>query len=157
MNGFTDADWACSSVDPKITSGYYFSVGSGMISWCSRKQKSVALSSTEEEYMAANTTTCEAIWLRKLLVSLCKKIMEATRVYCDNQSCIKLSENRVFHDWSKHIDIRCHFIIDCVQRGAVQLQYVPTGDRVVDILTKAPGRAKFFQFRQQMGMVENPF
>ena len=81
--------------------------------------------------------------------------MEATRVYCDNQSCIKLSKNPVFHDQSKHIDIRCHFIRDCVKCGAVQLQYVPTGNQVA--LIKALGRAKFIQFREQMGMVENLF
>jgi len=83
--------------------------------------------------------------------------MEATKVYCDNQSCIKLPENPVFHDRSKHIDICCHFIRDCAQRGAVQLQYVPIGEQVVDILTKVLGRAKFTQFKEQMGMVENLF
>eukprot|EP00253_Pinus_taeda_P035336 PITA_35336 len=123
----------------------------------SKKQKSVALSSAKEEYMVASTTTCEVVWLRKLLVSLFRKMMEATRVYCNNQSCIKLYENLVFHDRLKHIDIRCHFIRDCVQRGAVQLQYVPTGDQVADIRTEALGRAKFIQFREQMGIVENPF
>lgn len=157
MNGFTNEDWAGSSVDRKSTSGHCFSVGSGMISWCSKKQKSVALSSAKEEYMAMSTTTCEVIWLRKLLVSLFRKRMESTRVYCNNQSCIKLYENLVFHDRLKHIDIRCHFIRDRVQRGAVQLQYVPTGDQVADILTEALGRAKFIQFREQMGIVENPF
>eukprot|EP00253_Pinus_taeda_P028944 PITA_28944 len=86
-----------------------------------RKQKSVALSSTKVEYMAANTATCEAIWLRKSLVSFFRKKMGATSVYCDNQSAIKLSENPVFHDRLKQIDIRCHFIRDCVQHGAVQL------------------------------------
>eukprot|EP00253_Pinus_taeda_P009141 PITA_09141 len=86
-----------------------------------RKQNSVALSSAEAEYMAVNIATCEAIWLIKLLVSLFRKRMEATRIYCDNQSCIKLSENPVFHDRLKHIDIRCHFIRDWFQRGAVQL------------------------------------
>ena len=107
--------------------------------------------------MAASTTTCEAIWLRKLLVSLFKKKMEATNILCDNQSCIKFSENSVFHDWSKHIDIRCHFIRDCVQCGTVQLQYVPTGDQVANVLTKALGRAKLVQFIEKMDMVENPF
>ena len=106
---FTNADWAGSSMDSKSTFEYCFSVGSRMISWCSRKQKSVALSSAESECMAANPTMCEAIWLRKLLVSLFRKMMEATKVYCDNQSCIKLSKNPVFHDRLKHIDIRCHF------------------------------------------------
>lgn len=100
-------DWAGNSMDRKSTSGYCFSVGSGMVSWCSRKKKSVALSSTEAEYMAASTTTCEAIWLLKLLVNLFMQKMKATSVYCDNQSCIKLYENPVFHDRSKHIDIRC--------------------------------------------------
>eukprot|EP00253_Pinus_taeda_P009452 PITA_09452 len=153
----TFLDWAANLVDRKSTSAYCFNVGSGMISWCSRKQKSVAPSSTEVEYMVASTATCKAIWLRKLLVSLFRKRMEATKVYCNNQSCINLSENPIFHDRSKHIDIRCHFIKGCVQRGVVQLQYVPTGEQVADILTKALGRAKFTQFREQMGMVENPF
>ena len=78
--------------------------------WCNRKQKFVALSSSEKEYMAASTTSCEAISLRKLLVNLFKKNMEATRIMCNNQSCIKLSENPLFHDRSNHIDIRSHFV-----------------------------------------------
>ena len=157
LSGFIDADWVGSSVDWKSTSGYCFNNGSGMTSWCSRKQKSVALSSSEEEYMAASTVSCEAIWHRKLLVNLFKRKMEATRIMCDNQSCIKLSENPVFHDWSKHIDIWCHFVRDCVQRGAVQLSYTPTGEQVADILTKALGRTKFDYFRKKMGMIKNPF
>jgi len=98
-----------------------------MTSSCSRKQKSVALSSAEVEYMVVSTASCEAIWLRKLLVNLFRRNMEVIKIMCDNQSCIKLSENLVFHNRSKHIDIRCHFIRDCVQRGAVQLSYTPTG------------------------------
>ena len=128
LGGFTDADWVGSTVDRKSTSGYCFSLGSRMTSWCSRKQKSVALSSVEGEYMVASTTLCEAIWLRKLLLNLLKKWIEPTGIMCDNQSCIKLSENSMFHDRSKHIDIRCHFIRDYVQRGAVQLRYTPTGE-----------------------------
>ena len=83
--------------------------------------------------------------------------MEPTGIMCDNQSCIKLSENLVFHDQSKHIDIRCHFIRDYVQWGAVQLRYTPTGEQVADILTKALSKIKFTYFREKMGMVENPF
>eukprot|EP00253_Pinus_taeda_P032942 PITA_32942 len=91
------------------TFGYYFNIGSGMTSWCSRKQKSVALSSSEAKYMAASTVLCEAIWLKKQLVNLFRRKMEATRIMCNNQSCIKLSKNPVFHDQSKHIDIRSLF------------------------------------------------
>eukprot|EP00253_Pinus_taeda_P032137 PITA_32137 len=128
LSGFTNADWAGSSVDRKSTTWYCFDIGSGMTSSCSKKQKSVALSFAEAEYMAASKATCEAIWLRKLLVNLFRRRMESTRIFCDNQSCIELFENPVFHDHSKHIDIRCNFIRDRVQRGAVQLEYTPTGN-----------------------------
>lgn len=90
----------------------------------------MALSSTEAEYMAASTTSCEAIWLRKLLVNIFKRRMEATKILCDNPSFIKLYENLVFHDHSKHIDIRRPFVRDGVQQGAVQLRYTPTGEQV---------------------------
>jgi hypothetical protein len=155
--GYTDADWAGSPTDKRSTSGCCFNLGSGVVSWFSRKQKSVALSSTEAEYIAASMATCEAIWLRKLLVALFGQRVETTVIHCDNQSCIKLSENPVFHDRSKHIDIRYHFIRDCVQRGVVQLQYIPTEEQVADILTKALGKAKFIFFRDQLGVVQNSF
>eukprot|EP00253_Pinus_taeda_P021416 PITA_21416 len=127
LSGFTDADWAGISVDRKSTSGYCFNIGSGMTSWCSRKQKFVALSSSEAKYMAASTASCEAIWLRKLFVNLFSRNMEATR------------------------------IMDSVQRGVVQLSYTPTGEQVADILTKALGRTKFDYFREKMGIVKTLF
>ena len=157
MSGFTDAGWAGSSVDRKSTSGYCFNIGSGMTSWCSGKQKSIALSSAEAKYMVASTTSCEAIWLRKLLVNLFRRKMEATKIMCDNQSCIKLSENPIFLDQSEHIDIWCHFVRHCVQRGSLQLSYTPTGEQVAAILTKALGRIKFDYFKEKMGMIKNPF
>jgi hypothetical protein len=78
--------------------------------------------------MAANLASCEAIWLRKLLTGLFGQELEPTVIHCDNQSCIKLLENPMFHDRSKHIEIRYHFIKDRVQKGAVQLQYIPTNE-----------------------------
>ena len=109
--GFTDVDWAGFVEDQKSTSGCYFSIGSRVVSWFSKKQKSIALSQAEAEYMA----TCEGMWLRKLLAGLFKWEQEPTIVHCDNQSGIRLSKNPVFHDRSKHIDIRYHFLRDCVQ------------------------------------------
>jgi hypothetical protein len=79
--------------------------------------------------MVASLETCEALWLRKLLLGLFRQELEATVIHCDNQSCIKLSENLVFHDRSKHIDIRYHFIRDCVQRGAMRLDYIQTDEK----------------------------
>ncbi len=105
LQGFTDADWAGSPSDRKSTSGGIFNLGSIAVSWYSKKQRSVALSSVEVEYMAASQAACEAIWMRKILVGLFGQRMDPTVINCDNQSCIKLSENPVFHDRSKHIDI----------------------------------------------------
>ena len=114
LAGFTDVDWAGCVEDRKSTSGCCFSIGSEVVPWFSRKQKSVALSSAEAEYMAASMAACEGMWLRKLLAGLFECELEATVVHYDNQSGIMLSENLVFHDRSKHIDIRYHFLRDCV-------------------------------------------
>ena len=99
-----------------------FQFGLGNIIVVQSKAKVVALSFVEVEYMAASQASCEALWLHKLLVDLFDQEMRPTVIYCDNQSCIQLSENPVFHDWSKHIEIRYRFIRDYVQRGAVTLQ-----------------------------------
>ena len=108
--GYTDSDWAGSVADQKNTSRCCFSLGSTAMSWFSRKQKSIALSTAEAEYMAASQASCEALWLRKLLVDLFDQELRPTLIYCDNQSCIQLSKNTIFHDWSKYIEIRYHFI-----------------------------------------------
>ena len=110
--GYSDSDWAGCASDRKSTSGCCFGLGLAVVSWFNRKQKSVALRSTEAEYMAANQASCEVIWLRKLLVGLFGRELRPTTIYCDNQSCIKLFENPVFHDRSKHIEIRYNFIRD---------------------------------------------
>ena len=128
LYGFTNVDWAGSPTDRKITSGGIFSIRSTTVSWYSRKQRSVALSSAEAEYMAESLAACEAIWMRKILVELFGSHLDPTVIYFDNQSCIKLSVNPVFHDRSKHIDIRYHLIRDYVQRKIMLLSYIPTED-----------------------------
>ena len=105
LNGYTDADWARSTSDRKSTSGRCYSLGSAMISWFSRKQSNVALSTAEAEYIVACYASCEAIWLRKLMSGLFNLELDTTVILCDNQSCIKMTENPVFHDRSKHIEI----------------------------------------------------
>ena len=114
LAGFTDADWAGCVEDWKSTLGCCFSIGSGVVSWFSKKQKSVALSSTEAECMEASMAACEGMWLRKLLSGLFECELEATVVHCENQSGIRLYENLVFHDRRKHINIRYHFLRDYV-------------------------------------------
>ena len=112
----TDVDWDGSISDRKSTSGGCYSLGSAMISWFSRKQSSVALSTAEAEYIVASYASCEAIWLRKLLSGLFNLELETTVILCDNQSCIKMTENPMFHDRSKHIEIRYFYIRDRYKR-----------------------------------------
>ena len=157
LEGFTDSDWAGSAVDRKSTSGCCFSLGSAMVSWFSKKQSSVALSTAEAEYIAACAASKEAVWLRKLLADLSGHQVDVTVIFCDNQSCVKLSENSVFHDRSKHIDMKYHYIRDIVQKGVVKLQYISTDEQVADIFTKPLARVKFAYFRERLGVVENPF
>ena len=96
-------------------------MGSAMISWSNKKQSSVALSTAEVEYIAASDASKEAIWLRKLLAGLFGDVLETTVIHCDNQSCVKLSENPIFHDRSKHIEMWYHYLRDMVQKGAIRL------------------------------------
>jgi aspartate carbamoyltransferase regulatory subunit len=86
----------------------------------------VALSTSESEYIATSVEIHEAMWLRKLLAGIFDLELEATLIHCENQSCVKLTEKPIFHDSSKHIEIKCHYIRDMVQRGAVELQYTST-------------------------------
>ena len=106
--------------------------------------------------MEANMAACEGMWLRKLLAGLLKCELEAIVVHYDNQSGIRISENPVFHDWSKHIDIRYHFLIDCVQRGTIQLEYIQTDERVAKIFTKALYRHSFVKFKDKLGLQPLP-
>jgi hypothetical protein len=123
-------------VDRKSTSGCCFTLGSTMVSWCSRKQSSVALSTAEVEYIALSVVFCEAVWLHKILTDLFDYEMDPTTIDCDNQSCVKLSKNPVFYDRSNHIEIKYHYIRDMVQRKTVHVQYLPTHEHIIDIFTK---------------------
>ena len=107
--------------------------------------------------MAEILAACEVIWMRKILVRLFGSHLEPTVIYCDNQSCIKLSVNPIFHDRSKHIDIRYHHIRDCVQRKIMLLSYIPAEDQDADILTKALIRRKFEYHRGRIGVADNPY
>jgi hypothetical protein len=99
-----------------------------MTSWQSREKFSIALSMAEAKYIVACSANCESVWLWILLTDLFDLEMEVITILCDNQSCIKMIENHVFHDKSKHIDMRYHYIRDMVQRGAIKLQYVSTDE-----------------------------
>jgi hypothetical protein len=95
------------------------------------------------------------MWLRKLLSDLFSAELEPTVIHCDNQSCIKLSVNPVFHVRSKHIEMRYHYVRDMVQKNILSIQYVPTAEQTTDILTKSLSLTKFVYFRDKLGVAEN--
>ena len=110
LHGFVDADWGSDVNDRKSTSGYAFMLAGGAISWSSKKQTSVALSSTEAEYIAGTHGAKEAIWLRQFLEQIHFPPSSPTILHIDNQSAIVIAKNPEFHDRTKHIDIRHHFL-----------------------------------------------
>ena len=95
----------------------------------------------------------EAVWLRKLLFGLFGKPLPPTTIYCDTQSCIKLSLNPVFHNRSKHIEIPYHYVRDMVEKDVIKLEYISTEDQIADILTKPLAKPKVELFCKELGMI----
>eukprot|EP00253_Pinus_taeda_P021348 PITA_21348 len=153
LSGYTDSDWAGSVDDRKSTAGYVFSLGFGAVTWTSKKQQAVALSSTEAEYRGAVKASCEAVWLRRMLANMHVSQTGPTSLFCDNQGVLKLAKNPVFHERTKHVETHCHYICQLVEDGSVQLRYVPTTEQPADIFTKPLGPDKFVKFRGSIGVV----
>ena len=128
----------------------------GPISWVSKKQAVIALSTSEAEYVALNLATQEVVWLRKLLTDLRVTLPGPTVLMEDNQGAIAITKNPVGHARTKHIDIRYHYIREAVQNGIVDLLYCPSEEMKADILTKPLPRQCFKMLSEVMGMVELP-
>ncbi|XP_074352035.1 secreted RxLR effector protein 161-like [Apium graveolens] len=129
LMGYSDSDLAGHVEDRKSTGGMAFYLNESFITWVSQKQRCVALSSCETEFMAATAPACQAIWLRNLLSQITGQTMGPVTLFIDNKSAIDLAKNPVFHDRSKHINIRCHFIRECVKKGEIIVKHVSTIDR----------------------------
>ena len=152
LEGYCDSDYAGDLDDRKSTSGYVFLLKGGAISWNSSKQETVALSTTEAEYVAAAHAVKEAIWLRTLLEELGFKQNQPTKIYEDNSGCIAISKNPEKHKRTKHIDIKYHFLREQVNKNQVKLEYVNTTEQAADALTKPLPKEKFEFCRTMMGL-----
>jgi hypothetical protein len=152
LRGFSYANWAGSLDNRHSTSVYCFLLGKNIVSWASRKQRSVALSSIESEYMSLSKASIEAIWLRCLLNNIGCPQLQPTNIYVDNQSAIQLSKNPRFHDRRKHIDIQVHFICEQIQAQEVKLTYCHTSAMAADIFTKSLPKAKHHNCISLMGL-----
>ena len=150
--GWTDSNWAQDPDSRCSVGGFIFDIAGGSISWSSKKQPTVALSTVEAEYMAASNATKEAIWLRVLLTDMGYPQSTATLIHADNQGCIALARNPVSHSRAKHIDIRHHFIRERINRSEIELRYCSTVEMLANIFTKQLPRDAFERFRTVLGV-----
>jgi hypothetical protein len=125
-----------------------FCLGTNIISWCSRKHNSIALSSAEAEYISANKVVCQSMWLRRILSDLHQKIIDPTVILYNNMLAIVMTKNPVFHTKSKHMQLRHHFIKDMVSKKEIQLKFINTNDQPANVLTKIVPVEKFQQFKE---------
>lgn len=150
--GYSDSDLAGNVEDRKSTGGMVFYLNKSLITWASQKQRCVALSSCEAEFMAATAAACQAVWLRKLLSQIIECDIGPVTLFIDNKYAINLAKNPVFHGRSKHIDIRYHFIRECVENGEIIVKHVCTEEQRADSLTKALTAVKFEAMRNLLGV-----
>ncbi len=145
-------NWASDVNDRKLMSSYTFKLAGAAVSWSSKKQTSVTLSSTEVEYISEAHAAKEAVWLRQLLSELSLNTSSPTILHVDNQSAIVIAKNPEFHDHTKHINVCYHFLWQVIEDGMVELCYIPTGDQVADALTKGLPPTSFNKFQDAMGV-----
>lgn len=150
--GYSDSSHNIDPDDGRSTTGHIFYFGSSPITSCSQKQDTVALSSCEAEFMAANAAACQAIWLQDFLSEVTGKAREKVTIRIDNSSAIALSKNPVFFGRSKHIHARYHFIRESVEEDKICVEHVSGNKQKADILTKPLAKIKFKEMRDLMGM-----
>lgn len=142
IEAYTDADWAGNPVDRRSTSGYFTFVGGNLVTWKSKKQKVVALSSAEAKFRGIARELTEILWLRKMLAEIGFPVSGTCRLNCDSKDALSISENPVQHDRTKHVEIDQHFIKEKLDAGIVVFPFVRSEDQLANILTKAvTGRA----------------
>ena len=152
--GYSDSDFAGDVEDRKSTSGVVYFLCGSLVTWASQKQKIVALSSCEAEYVAAAAAACQGVWLSRLINDLMGTKEVEVKLFMDNMSAIALSKNPVHHNRSKHIDTKYHFIRECIEEGMVEVDHVGTSGQLADIFTKSLGRVRFLELRGALGIKE---
>jgi transposase InsO family protein len=150
--GYCDADWAGDLDSRRSTTGYVFKLGRFPVSWKSKRQPTVALSTSEAEYMSLASAAQTAIWLRRLLGDLGFTQEKATEIFEDNQGCIAMAKNPVNHDRTKHIDIKYHFVRELLESGVISLTYLQTEDMLADVMTKGLARVQHERLCQEVGL-----
>lgn len=147
-----DADWAGDKDTCRSTTGYVFIIAGGALSWRSKLQPTVALSSTEAEYRAITEAGQELIWLRSMLSKLGFEDPNPTVLQSDNMGAIHLTNKSIFHARTKHIEIHYHWIREVVKAGKLTVEHCPSHLMIADLLTKSLGAVQFSQLRKLLGL-----
>lgn len=155
LTRYVDADWASDAYNRKSFTSFVFKYADAAISLECHKQNTIAMSSTEAEYMALSDSTKEAIFLKELFSEL-MRTEGPIRIYNDNQGAQQIACNPVLHRKTKHIDVRYHFIRQKVEDNVIELKHLPTTDMIADICTKALPKPKHIYCMKQMGMSSVP-
>lgn len=150
---YSDADFAGDIATRKSTTGYLSMLAGAPVTWSSHRQGCVSRSTTEAEYIAASTAAQEIMWLRTMLTELQVTSNEPTTLLVDNQSAIRLMKNSEHHKLTKHIDVKYHYIRECVENQNIIVKYVPSEKQLADFSTKALPREKFYLNRESVSII----
>jgi hypothetical protein len=151
--GYLDLDYAGCKVDRKSTSGCCQFLGRSLVSWSSKKQNSVALSTSEVEYISVDNCCAQLLWMKKTLLDYGISIKNVP-LMCDNESAVKLATNPVQHSRTKHTDIRHHFLRDHVGKGGISIYSIGMDDQLADIFTKPFDETIFCKLRSEMNVID---
>lgn len=156
LAAYCDADWAACSHTRKSVSGFVIFIGDSLISWKSKKQHTVSLSSAEAEYRSLRRITAELAWLSRLLTELEVPDITPIPIKCDNQAAIHIAKNPVFHERTKHIDLDCHFVREKLRSGLISLSHVPTKQQLADVFTKPLTGPQHHDILCKLGVLSAP-
>ena len=152
LHGWCDADWAGCPLTRRSLTGWIVFLGNSPVSWKTKKQHIVSRSSAEAECRSMAMTTCELTWLKALLESLGVSHLAPMSLHCDNQSALHMSQNPVFHERTKHIEVDCHFIRDAIVAGSITTKFVTSSLQLADIFTKALGKQQYEFLLRKLGI-----